>query len=425
MGSVARSGWTSVHRPSTTRTMWLLAAMAVAGVSSMGCKKTSSPANNAQPSSAALSSESDTIQVGLIASLTGKFSALGSEDKKAVELAIEWANANGGLLGKKLTLLTRDDQTLPERSVLAYNDLKAANVVAIIGSVFSNSALATLPFAERDHIPYLSPSPADEQVEPIRRYVFVIPALSKTYADRYLEYMQAQKIKKIAVAHDTKGAYATACYNATKALAPKYGVQIVRDEVFEMATSDFSPLFTHIKGSGAQAFLFWGTGPAGVTVTKQYAATKNSIPLLLGPSQASKLWLTPAGTAAEGVTVASSIGVVGDYLPDGPQKQAIAQMAGPFEKKYGYPPPQFAQDGYSASLLLFEAIKKAGSLNRDQIRDALEHMTLMTPNGEYHYSPTDHSGLTRDFISVNTVTGGKFVPTPWAKDQLVRTVSQR
>ena len=394
---------------------------ALLGSSSVNCRKSSN--SGTQPTAGARGSDSETIRVGLIASLTGKFSALGSEDKKAVELAIEQANAKGGLLGKKLTLVTRDDQTLPDKSVLAYNDLKAANVVAIIGSVFSNSALATLPFAERDGIPYLSPSPADEQVEPIRRYVFVIPALSRTYAERYLEYMQAKKIKKIAVAHDTKGAYATAGYNATKALAPKYGVQIVKDEVFEMATSDFSPLFTHIKGSGAQAFLFWGTGPSGVTVAKQYAATKMEMPLLMGPSQASKLWLGPVGPAAEGVTVSSSIGVVGDYLPDGPQKQVVEQLSVPFEHQYGYPPPQFAQDGYSACLLLFEAIRKSGTLDKGRIRDALEHMTLVTPNGKYRYSPTDHSGLSRDFISVNTVSGGKFVPTPWAKDQLARTVS--
>ena len=50
-------------------------------------------------------------------------------------------------------------------------------------------------------------------------------------------------------------------------------------------------------------------------------------------------------------------------------------------------------------------------------------MTLLTPNGQYRYSPTDHSGLSREFISVNTVTSGKFVPTPWAKDQLARTVA--
>ncbi len=55
----------------------------------------------------------------------------------------------------------------------------------------------------------------------------------------------------------------------------------------------------------------------------------------------------------------SSIGVVGDHLPDGAQKKVITDMSAPFKQKFGYPPPQFAQDGYSASLLLFEAIKKA------------------------------------------------------------------
>ena len=388
----------------------------------LACSKASKP-DSSRAASASAAAVPETIQVGLIASLTGKFSALGSEDKKAVELAIEQVNAHGGLLGKQLTLITRDDQTLPDKSVLAYSDLKSANVVAVIGSAFSNSALATLPFAERDGIPYLSLTPAEEQVQPIRSYVFVIPALSTAYAERYLEYMRSQKISKIAVAHDTKGAYAVSGYNAMKSLAPKYGVDIVKDEVFEMATSDFSPLFTHVKGSGAQALVFWGTGPAGVTVTKQYAAANVKVPLFMTPSQASKLWLEPVGTAGEGVTVLSAIGVVGDALPAGPQKQVIDQMAVPFSQKFGYPPPQFAQDGYSACLLLFEAIKKAGSTKREQIRASLEQLTLVTPNGKYRYSATDHSGLTRDFISVNTVTSGKFVPTPWAQAQLVGVVA--
>lgn len=392
----------------------------------VGCRTGAKSGTEAQPAasaSAKATASEAPIKVGLIAPLTGKFSALGSEDKKAVELAIEQVNAKGGLLGKKLTLLTRDDQTLPDKSVVAYGELKAENVVAVIGSAFSNSALATIPFADRDGIPYLSLTPAEEQVKRIRPFVFVIPALSNAYAERYLEYMKAQKIKKIAVAHDTKGAYAVAGYNSTVALAPSYGVQIVKDEVFESSTSDFSPIFTHIKGSGAQAFVFWGTGPAGVTVTKQYAAANVKIPLFMTPSQASKLWLAPVGSAGEGVTVLSAIGVVGDYLPDGAQKRVISQMATPFEQKYGYSPPQFAQDGYSACLLLFEAITKAKSTGHKEIQQALDHMTLLTPNGEYHYSPTDHSGLTREFISVNTVASGKLVPTSWAKEQLVHTIA--
>ena len=140
-------------------------------------------------------------------------------------------------------------------------------------------------------------------------------------------------------------------------------------------------------------------------------------------AQASKLWLEPVGPAGEGVTVVSSIGVVGDYLPDGPQKQIIEQMAAPYRTKHGYPPPQFAQDGYSGALLLFEAINVAGGTNREKVQQALEHMTLLTPNGKFKYSPSDHSGLSSEFIAVSTVQGGKFVPTDWAKEKLARTVA--
>ena len=106
------------------------------------------------------------------------------------------------------------------------------------------------------------------------------------------------------------------------------------------------------------------------------------------------------------------------------QKQIIEQMAAPFRAKYGYAPPQFAQDGYSACLLLFEAIRTAGSVDRTKIQQALEHMTLVTPNGKFQYSPTDHSGLSADYISVNVVKNGELVPTDWARDELLAAVAR-
>jgi branched-chain amino acid transport system substrate-binding protein len=358
------------------------------------------------------------IKVGLIASLTGNYSPLGSEDKKAVELAVEQINSSGGLLGRKVELIVRNDQTQPDQSVLAFNEVKGMDVVAVIGSVFSNSALATEPLAEREKIPYLSLTPAQEQVEPVRSYVFVVPALSSTYAERYLQYIQSQGITKIAVAHDTKSAYAVSGHRTMTSLAPRYGVDVVKDEDFETSTADFSPIFTHVRQSAAQAFVFWGTGPPGVTVAKQYATAGLKAPLFVTGSQASKLWLEPVGPAAEGVTVPSAIGVVGEYLPDGPQKQIVDRMAVPYKQKYGYPPPQFAQDGYSACLLLFEAIRKAGSTDRAKIQQALDRMTLVTPNGKFQYTPTDHSGLSPNYISINVVKSGQLVPTDWAKQRL-------
>jgi branched-chain amino acid transport system substrate-binding protein len=367
------------------------------------------------------SSGDSAIKIGFIESLTGNYAPLGGEAKKTVELAVEQINTAGGIAGRKLKLTTLDDRTAPDQGVLHFNKLRTEKVTAIIGSTFSNVGLAVEPLAEREKIPYISLAPADEQVKPVRKYTFVVPAVSSTYAEAMLQYFQAHAITKVAVAYDTKSAYSKAGFAGMQRLAPRYGVQIVRSEPYETTATDFSPVFTHIRGSGAQAVVAWASGAPGVTLAKQYPTAGLGIPLYMTASQASKLWLSPVGKAGEGVYVQSAIGVVGSYLPDGRLKQAIQEMSGPFIKKYGYEPPQFAQDGYSGVKLLAAALTKAGT-DREKLRDALETLTLVTPAGQYTYSATDHSGLRPTDISVNQVKGGKFVPTEWSATRLAETV---
>jgi branched-chain amino acid transport system substrate-binding protein len=288
----------------------------------------------------------------------------------------------------------------------------------VIGSPFSNSALATIPQVDREKIPYVSLTPADEQVNPVHPYVFVVPATSATYADRILQYYQAQGYTKVAVAHDSRSSYANAGTKGMKSKAAQYGVTIVADEEFQTTTTEFSAVLNHVKTSGAQALTVWATGPPAVAFAKQYATAGIKIPLMFTGAQASTLWLKPTGPAAEGVFVSSSIAVVGDALPAGEQKTAIEELSKPFTTQYGYPPPQFAADGYTGVKLLAAAITKANSDDQAKIQAAFEGLTLTTPNGTYKYSATDHAGLTSDYISINVVKGGKFEPTEWAKGKL-------
>lgn len=363
------------------------------------------------------SGDTGPIKVGLILSLTGNYSSLGTEDKKAIDLAVEEINAAGGITGRKIETTLKDDKSQPDQSVLAFNELKG-DVDAVIGSPFSNSALATIPLVDREEIPYISLTPADEQVNPVHPYVFVVPATSAAYAERMLQYFKGTNTTKVAVAYDVKSSYAVAGFKGMQAKAGQYGVTLATTEEFQTTTTEFSPVFAKVRSSGAQALVVWATGPPAVAFTKQYATAGAGVPLMLTGAQASKLFLDPAGPAAEGVTVSSSIGVVGPHLPDGPQKEAVTKLQAAFQAKYGYPPPQFAQDGYSGVKLLAAAIEKAKGSDRKKVRDALESLDLITPNGRYVYSKTDHSGLKPDFISVNTVKGGQFVPTDWAKSEL-------
>jgi branched-chain amino acid transport system substrate-binding protein len=359
----------------------------------------------------------DPVRVAQIVSLTGNYSPLGTENQKSVALAVQQINDAGGIGGRRIELTVRDDKSQPDQAVLAFNQVKG-DADAIIGSPFSNSALATLPLVDREKIPYLSLTPADEQVRPVHPYVFVVPATSGTYAEAALQYFQATGLTRVAVASDSRSSYAVAGVRGLQAKAARYGVSLAPVEEFQTTATEFSAVLTHVRSSDAQALMVWGTGAPAVALTKQYATSGLRIPLVLTGSQASKLFLDPAGPAAEGVTVVSSIGVVGDALPDGPQKAAIKELSDAFTAAHGYPPPQFAQDGYSAVKLLRAAIEQAGGTDREKVRDALEGLTLTTPNGTYRYSATDHSGLTTDHISVNTVRSGAFVPTGYSKAKL-------
>ncbi|GAB3447408.1 ABC transporter substrate-binding protein [Actinophytocola sediminis] len=364
------------------------------------------------------SDDTGPILIGQIVSLTGNYSPLGSENKKSVELAVAQLNDAGGLLGRPLELSVKDDKSQPDQSVLAFNELKGEEVAAVIGSPFSNSALATIPLVDREEIPYLSPSPADEQVDPVHPYVFMVPATSATYGDRILEYLKATGITKVAIAHDTKSSYAVAGFDGMVAKAEEHGVTLVATEEFQTTATEFGSVFNNTRSAGAQALVVWAAGPPAVALTKQYATTGLSIPLVLTGAQASKLFLDPVGPAAEGVVVAGSVGVIGEHLPAGELRTAIDELAGPFQTEYGYPPPQFAQDGYTAVKLLAAAIEEAGSTDPAAIRDALAGLTLVTPNGKYTYSETDHAGLPGEYIAITTVRDGVLVPTDWTRTQL-------
>ncbi|BCY12119.1 ABC transporter substrate-binding protein [Actinoplanes sp. L3-i22] len=358
------------------------------------------------------------LKVGAILSLTGNYAPLGSEDKKAVELAVQQINGAGGLLGRSVELLVRDDKSQPEQSVLSFNELEGSGVVAVLGSPFSNSALATIPQVDRGKLPYVSLTPADEQVNPIHPGVFVVPATSATYADRILQYYRDQGYTKVAVAHDSRSSYANAGTAGMRSKASGYGITLVADEEFQTTTTEFSAVLNHVKASGAQALTVWSTGAPAVAFAKQYATAGLGLPLMFTGSQASTLWLKPTGAAAEGVFVASSIAVVGDALHDGPQKTAIQDLSKPFIGQYGYPPPQFAADGYTGMKLLAGAIIRANSADPEKIRAGFEGLSLITPNGDYHYTASDHAGLTADYISINVVKGGQFVATDWALSKL-------
>lgn len=170
----------------------------------------------------------------------------------------------------------------------------------------------------------------------------------------------------------------------------------------------------------SQANLTWATGPAPVILTKTFAAAglASKMKLVMTASDATTLYTQPAGSAANGLVMAASYGVVAADLPSSPLKTAIDELATPYAAKYGGQPSEFAADAYSGAEILFAALRKAApAFSPSAIQAALNHLSILTPDGKYTYTSQDHSGLTSDDVAIVIVHNDTFEPTTWQKGQ--------
>ena len=370
------------------------------------------------------SSGSEHYAIGLIESLTGPYTALGSEDKLGAEFAVAQINRAGGINGHQIDLLTEDDQTKPDQSVIAYSKLVSENVLGVIGSSFSNSEFATVPLTN-GKFPYISTAASDEiLLQGGKRGGAVLPNVfqpvptAAQVGERLLQYMQSQGMKKVLILRDSQSAFGDSGTASMKDNAAKYGVSFLEDITFETATKDFTPQLSKVRTSGAQGVMVWGTGAPITILVKQYKAAGITLPVMLSHAAANKLFTKAAGSDGEGVIIASSAAVVGPHLPDSyPAKKKILAMADAFQAVNGHYPAEFAFNAYAAVELMSEAIRKGGTKPAG-IVNALNSMSLETGGGFFHMSKSNHSGLSIEWATVDVDRGGDMIPTDFGMAQL-------
>jgi branched-chain amino acid transport system substrate-binding protein len=197
-------------------------------------------------------------------------------------------------------------------------------------------------------------------------------------------------------------------------------VQLIADEGFETTQTNFGPQFAKITDAKPDFLLVWATGAPPVVITKGWAALDNHIPLMMTAAEASTLYVTPSGAAAEGVFVQASIGVIGQSLPTSNKfKKLIDDFAGPFQQANNYYPPQFAWDGMLAATFMVDAITRKGATS-EQIKEGLDSVDLDTPQGHYTYTPQKHSGMPNSTNVMTVIKDAQFVPAGLSAEQLAK-----
>ncbi len=406
-----RSWWRGV----TLVAVSVTAAAVLAACSSSSSSKASAGASAG--SGKVAGTQTGPIKIGMITSLSGAYTPLGTNDKLGAEQEVNAINAAGGINGRKIDLIIEDDGTNPTQAVTDYQTLVSDGVVAIVGPVFSSSAQATEALAGQSKMPTIYTAASDNLANPVQYYVYMTPPTTKIVAQQLLAYMKAKGYTKMAVARDTS-AFPTAGWDNMKAMASQYGIDFVYDGTFSLTATDFTTILTQVKASGAQGLMVWGSGPAEVTLTKQARQMGLTLPLLFSHAEASYLYTKPVGSAGDGAIIASSIGGIGPYLPASyPGRSVITAFADTFQKNNGYYPPEFAFDAGGAVAMFAQAIRQNGATSAG-IAKALDTMTITTGDGTYHFSPTDHSGLTVSQVAITRDVNGTLQPTNFTKSQI-------
>lgn len=204
----------------------------------------------------------------------------------------------------------------------------------------------------------------------------------------------------------------------TASRAEDAGIDVAFNEGYDPTATDFTALLTKFKNADADGLMVWGAGPGPVILTKQYSDLGIEPQLYLGGATASALFLEPAGEAAEGAIVTTSMPVVGTEVPAGEWHDLIADAAASFEEAEGYYPPEFFFMGYSAAMLLAEALSNVDTIDRESVRDAYASLEMTAPSGNYRLSAKNHSGLSASDISISQVVDGQFRMTQFQLDSM-------
>ncbi|HCX34629.1 MAG TPA: ABC transporter substrate-binding protein [Rhodocyclaceae bacterium] len=353
----------------------------------------------------------DPIRIGSVLSATGPGAFLGDPEVKTMRMYVDKINAEGGVLGRKIELVSYDDGTDANKANGFVKRLLADDKVDIIvGGTTTGSTMAMAPEVEKAGVPFISLAGAAVIIEPVKKWVFKTPHTDRMAVEKVFEDMKKRGFTKVALLVETS-AFGQGGGKEARAHAAKYGLTLVAQESYGPKDTEMTPQLTKIKGSGAQALLVSGFGQGPSIVTKNYGQLgMSSMPLYQLHGVASKQYIALSGPAAEGVRLPAAGLVVAEQLPaNDPQKKVTTDYTKAFKDKWNQDVSTFGGHAYDGLMIAVDAIKRAGGTDKAKVRDAIEQTRgYMGTGGMVNMSATDHMGLGLDAFRMLEVRNGAF-----------------
>ncbi len=336
------------------------------------------------------------IKIGALFSVTGPASFLGEPERNTAQMVVDQINAAGGIKGIKLELVAYDTQGDATKAVQAATRLVKEGVVAIIGPSTTGDSMAVIPIVEKAKIPLISCAAGIKITEPVKPWIFKTAQNDYLAVAKIYENLVKRKLTKVALL-TVSDSFGSSGREQLKALASKYGIKILSDDTYGPKDTDMTPQLTKIRAGEAQALICWGTNPGPALVARNAHQLGLKIPLYMSHGVSSKKFIGLAGDASEGIILPSGRVLVADLLPKSDrQKKSLLAFVQQYQKRYKAEGDHFGGHAWDAMMLVKGAIERGGATPAG-IRAQLERTRNFAGiGGIFNFSPTDHSGLTKD-----------------------------
>ncbi|HEV7866571.1 MAG TPA: ABC transporter substrate-binding protein [Chthoniobacteraceae bacterium] len=330
----------------------LLLAVGFAALALGGCKK-------------AGGGSADEIVIGEFASLTGATASFGQSTHKGTQMAIEEINASGGLLGKKVRLVTEDDQSKAgEPATVVRKMISRDRVIAILGEVASSRSLEAAPIAQAAKIPMISPASTNPAVTEKGDYIFRICFIDPFQGTVLSKFALGKGWKRAAVLTDVKQDYSVGLSQFFKEHFSKNGGTIVSEQSYSSGDKDFKAQLTSIKGAGPEVIVASGYYTESGLIALQAREVGLNVPLLGGDGWDSPSLVEVGGKAMEG-------NFFSNHFSAEDQAPIIQDFLQRYKAKTGAEADAMVALGYDSAMLLADAIKRAGTTESAALRDAI------------------------------------------------------
>ena len=350
----------------------------------------------------------DPIKIGSFLSTSGPAAFLGDPEKKVLELYVDKINAAGGINGRPLELIVYDDSGRADKALsFAKRLLSNDRVDVIVGGSTTATTMASVKLIDRAGVPFISLAGAVVIIDPVKKWVFKTAHTDRMAAEKVMQDMKKRGLSRLALLSESSG-FGKSGRSQTLLAAERMGIEIVADETYGPKDTDVTAQLTNIKGNaGAEALLVFGFGQGPAIVTKNYQQLGMTTPLYQSHGVASKAFLDLTGDAAEGMRLPVTGVLIADQLPAGPQRAVLEGFIADYSAKYGSEPSAFAGHAYDGLYLMVEAIKRAGTIDKAAVRDALEATQgFVGITGEFNFSAADHMGLSLDAFHMVEIRDG-------------------